>query len=98
VGNVSELSVEEIAELRKDPASFRDYLRHITGRTVVADEPAKPALAVAPDPGYRIAHTGGWPLGTAATGPTPPADTCTCAKCGGNPASRTTHQQQGEAA
>ena len=28
-----------------------------------------------------------------ASGPTPPADTCTCAKCGGNPASRTTHQE-----
>ena len=30
---------------------------------------------------------------TAATGPTPPADTCTCAQCGGNPASRTSHQE-----
>ena len=36
---------------------------------------------------------------TAATGPTPPADTCTCAKCGGNPASRTSHRpQEGTAA
>jgi hypothetical protein len=34
---------------------------------------------------------------TAASGPTPPADTCTCAKCGGNPASRDQHQE-GEAA
>jgi hypothetical protein len=88
---MTELRVEDIAELRKDPASFRDYLRHITGRAV---EPAtKPArLTAVPDPGYRIAHTGGWPLGTAATGPTPPPDTCTCAKCGGNPASRQRHE------
>ena len=88
---MSELSAEEIAELRKDPASFRDYLRHITGRQVQAEhEPAR--LAAVPTPGYRIAHVGGWPLGTAATGPTPPADTCTCAKCGGNPASRDQHR------
>lgn len=26
------------------------------------------------------------------SGPTPPPDACTCAKCGGNPASRTTHR------
>ena len=91
MGDVNELTVEEIAELRKDPASFRDYLRHISGRPVEA--PAKPTLAAVPTPGYRIAHVGGWPLGTAATGPTPPADTCTCAQCGGNPASRTSHQE-----
>lgn len=95
---MSELTVEEIAELRKDPASFRDYLRHITGRQVQA-EPEPPRLTAVPTPGYRIAHTGGWPLGTAATSPTPPPDVCTCAKCGGNPASRTRHQhQEGEAA
>ncbi|MFE0470551.1 hypothetical protein ACFW2V_02895 [Streptomyces sp. NPDC058947] len=89
---MSELTVEEIAELRKDPASFRDYLRHITGRTVEPDVPAKPALTAVPTPGYRITHTGGWPLGTAATGPTPPPDRCTCALCGGNPNSHTTHR------
>jgi hypothetical protein len=94
---VTELSVEEIAELRKDPASFRDYLRHITGREV-RSEPEPAPLAAVPDPGYRIAHAGGWPLGTAATGPTPPPDACTCAKCGGNPASHTTHRQIGEVA
>lgn len=92
---MSELSVEEIAELRKDPASFRDYLRHITGRAVEPETKPAPLTAV-PTPGYRIAHVGGWPLGTAASGPTPPPDTCTCAKCGGNPASRTTHRPQEE--
>ena len=95
---MSELTVEEIAELRKDPASFRDYLRHITGRTV-EPETRPVTLAAVPTPGYRIAHVGGWPLGTAATGPTPPADRCTCAKCGGNPAAhRTHHTQTGDAA
>lgn len=95
---MSELSVEEIAELRKDPASFRDYLRHASGRAVVAPEPAR--LTAVPDPGYQITHVGGWPLGTAASGPlAPSADRCTCAKCGGNPASHTVHQPQaGEAA
>jgi hypothetical protein len=91
---MNELSVEDIAELRKDPASFRDYLRHISGRPVDAPAPqAKPALAAVPSPGYQIAHVGGWPLGTAATGPTPPPDVCTCARCGGNPASQTAHQE-----
>lgn len=95
---MTELSVEEIAELRKDPASFRDYLRHISGRAVVAPEPAR--LTAVPAPAYRIAHVGGWPLGTAATGPlAPSAERCTCAKCGGNPASRVEHRpQEGTAA
>lgn len=75
---MTELSVEDIAELRKDPASFRDYLRHVTGRAVVASEPAE---AAAPEPGYRIAHKGGWPIGTAATGPTPTHGRCTCPLC-----------------
>lgn len=94
---MNELTVEEIAELRKDPASFRDYLRHISGRPVEATP--KPALTAVPTPGYRIAHVGGWPLGTAATGPTPPPDVCTCAKCGGNPNSTVQHRpQEGTAA
>lgn len=32
------------------------------------------------------------------TGPTPPPDRCTCALCGGNPASTATHRQEGTAA
>jgi hypothetical protein len=79
VGVVTGLSVEDIAELRKDPASFRDYLRHISGRPVVED---KPTLAAAPvEPAYVIAHKGGWPIGTAATGPTPTHGRCTCPLC-----------------
>lgn len=31
---------------------------------------------------------------TAATGPTPLPDACTCARCGGNPTNTTTHRPQ----
>ena len=96
---MGEPNVEDIAELRKDPDSFRDYLRHITGRTVTAPQGEPAETTAVPTPGYRIAHVGGWPLGTAATGPTPPADTCTCAQCGGNHASTVVHRpQEGTAA
>ncbi len=78
-------TAEDIAEMRAD-GSFRDYLRFLSGRP----EPAR--LTAVPAPAYRIAHPGGWPLGTAATGPTPPPDSCTCAKCGATPASRTPHR------
>lgn len=85
--------VDDIAAMRAQ-GDLEGYLRGLIGRPVKA----KPALSAVPDPGYRIAHTGGWPLGTAATGPTPPPDQCTCAKCGGNPASRANHRQEGTAA
>ncbi|MBZ6207473.1 hypothetical protein KVH31_13295 [Streptomyces olivaceus] len=94
---MNELTPEEIAELRKQ-GDFRDYLRHITGRTVEPEAPSKPALTAVPTAGYRITHTGGWPLGTAATGPTPPPDACTCACCGGNPNSTVHQPQEGNAA
>ncbi|MFJ2961218.1 hypothetical protein ACIPIC_02775 [Streptomyces collinus] len=84
----------DIAAMREQ-GDLKGYLLSLTGR---APAKPKPTLAAAPDPGYRIAHTGGWPLGTAATGPTPPPDQCTCAKCGGNPASHTAHQPRHEAA
>lgn len=87
---MSQPTVEDIAALRED-GDLEDYLRALTGRPAKA---GSAPLAAVPDPGYRIAHVGGWPLGTAASGPTPPPDTCTCAKCGGNPASRTVHQPQ----
>jgi hypothetical protein len=78
------LNVEDITAMREQ-GDLKDYLLSLTGR---APAKPKPALTAAPDPGYRIAHVGGWPLGTAATGPTPPPDVCTCAKCGGNPNAR----------
>jgi hypothetical protein len=89
-------NIEDIAAMRAQ-GDLKEYLLSLIGD---APAPAKPApLTAVPAPAYRIAHTGGWPLGTAATGPTPPPDTCTCAKCGGNPASRANHRPQaGEAA
>jgi hypothetical protein len=88
--------IENIAAMRQD-GSLRDYLTHLAGRRVTAKPKPAPLTAV-PSPGYRIAHVGGWPLGTAATGRTPPPDVCTCARCGGNPASRAPHRTEGEAA
>jgi hypothetical protein len=92
---MNEPTVEDIAALRAD-GDLEDYFRSLIGRPAKP----KPTLAAVPDPGYRIAHVGGWPLGTAATGPTPPPDVCTCAKCGGNPAARPHHPnpQTGDAA
>jgi hypothetical protein len=70
-------SVEDIAAMRQD-GSLREYFQFLTGRPAKS----KPApLAAAPDPGYRVAHVGGWPIGSAATGPTPAHDRCTCPKC-----------------
>ena len=92
---MTELSVEDVAALRRQ-GDFRAFLTQAAGRAVEPD--TKPALTAVPAPAYRITHTGGWPLGTAATGPTPPPDTCTCAKCGGNPASRAPHRQIGDVA
>ena len=69
---MAELRVEDIAELRKDPDSFRDYLRHITGRPVTAP-PDPTAPAPEPEkPAYHIPRPGAWPCGTAPSGPTPP--------------------------
>lgn len=80
---------EDIAAMRAD-GSLMDYLKYLTSQAPRPDtKPAQPRLAAVPDPGYRIAHTGGWPLGTAASGPTPPPDRCTCARCGGNPNNHT---------
>lgn len=76
-------NVEDIAAMR-DQGDLKDYLLGLIGEAQA--EPKPPTLTAVPAPAYRIAHTGGWPLGTAATGPTPPSDACTCAKCGGNPA------------
>ena len=93
---MTELSVEDVTELRKQ-GDFRAYLRQMAGRGIDAPAVPPPLVAVSA-PAYRITHSGGWPLGTAATGPTPPPDRCTCAKCGGNPAARPHQHQEGEAA
>ncbi|WP_217235425.1 hypothetical protein [Streptomyces sp. AC555_RSS877] len=72
-------TIEDIAAMRED-GSLREYFQYLTGRPAPAK--SKPApLAVAPDPGYQVAHTGGWPIGSTATGPTPTHGRCTCPKC-----------------
>ncbi|MFS4103825.1 hypothetical protein [Streptomyces sp. PD-S100-1] len=81
----------------REQGDLKDYLLSLIAQTPAAPKP-KPHLAAVPEPAYRIAHTGGWPLGTAATGPTPPPGACTCARCGGNPNSQTTHRPQEGAA
>lgn len=83
-----EPTAEDIAAIKAD-GDLKGYLLSLAGR---APAKPKPTLTAVASPGYRIAHVGGWPLGTAASGPTPPADVCTCAKCGGNPASRDIHR------
>ncbi|MFH8531575.1 hypothetical protein ACH4GE_24530 [Streptomyces tendae] len=88
----TELSAEDIAALREQ-GDLKDYLLSLVGRAPAKAAKPKPALAAVPAAGYRIAHTGGWPLGTAATGPTPPPDACTCARCSHNPTSTTTHRE-----
>ncbi len=89
--------IDDIAAMRAD-GDLKDYLLSFAVTPPARQVKPKPALAAVPAPGYRIAHVGGWPLGTAASGPTPPPDACTCARCGGNPASRVVHRTQGEAA
>lgn len=67
---MTEIRVEDVAELRKDPESFREYLRYITGRQVVAAPVAAPDAELEPAP-YHIPRKGAWPCGTAPSGPTP---------------------------
>ncbi len=89
-------NVEDIAAMREQ-GDLKDYLLSLIGDAPATPKPA-PLVAV-PDPAYRITHVGGWPLGTAASGPTPPPDVCTCAKCGATPnALPHHHPQQGEVA
>ncbi|GHD70405.1 hypothetical protein GCM10010317_077660 [Streptomyces mirabilis] len=71
-------TTEDIAALRAD-GDLKSYLLALTGRTAT---PKSAPLAAAPaEPGYRLAHKGGWPIGTAATGPTPTHGRCTCPLC-----------------
>ncbi|WP_428956158.1 hypothetical protein [Streptomyces sp. cg35] len=62
----------------REQGDLREYLLSLTGRA------PKPESAAAPEPAapdYEIAHRGGWPIGTAATGPTPTHGRCACIKC-----------------
>lgn len=90
--------LDDIAAMRRD-GDLKGFLLSLAA-TAPAPAPAKskPALSAVPAPAYRIAHAGGWPLGTAASGLTPPPDACTCARCGGNPGSRASHRPIGDVA
>lgn len=70
--------IEDIAAMRAD-GDLKDYLLSLIGEAPATPKPAP--VAAAPEPGYRIAHKGGWPIGTAATGPTPTHGRCTCPLC-----------------
>jgi hypothetical protein len=71
-------TTEDIAALRKD-GDLKSYLLALTGRT--ATPKSAPVTAAPAEPTYVIAHKGGWPIGTTATGPTPTHGRCTCALC-----------------
>lgn len=73
-------SAEDVAAMRKQ-GDLQDYLRSVIADVPVAPRLRQAAPAAPQDPGYRITHTGGWPIGTAATGPTPTHGRCTCAIC-----------------
>lgn len=70
--------IESITAMREQ-GDLKDYLLSLTGRAPAKPKQAPPAEAE--EPGYRIAHPGGWPIGTAATGPTPTHGRCSCIKC-----------------
>jgi hypothetical protein len=72
------LSPEDIAALRKD-GDLESYLRSLTGTPPPKPAPAEAAAPEEPD--YVIPHRGAWPIGTAASGPTPTHGKCTCPKC-----------------
>ncbi|MFD4547222.1 hypothetical protein [Streptomyces sp. NPDC058466] len=76
---MTEPNVEDLAAMREQ-GDLLPYLLALTGRTATP-KPAPVVAASADLPGYRIAHKGGWPIGTAATGPTPTHGRCTCPKC-----------------
>jgi len=71
-------NVEDIAAMHEQ-GDLLPYLISLTGRPAAAKTP--PPSAVPVDPGYRVTHKGGWPIGSAATGPTPTHGRCTCLKC-----------------
>ncbi|MEU9470477.1 hypothetical protein AB0D78_28435 [Streptomyces avermitilis] len=72
-------TAEDIAALRED-GDLKSYLLALTGR---APAPKPAPRATAAEPGYRIAHKGGWPIGASASlfGPSPTHGRCTCRKC-----------------
>jgi hypothetical protein len=79
---MNEPTIEDIAAMRAD-GSLREYFQYLTSQApkVAATPAPKPALMAVAAPAYVIAHKGGWPIGTTATGPTPTHSRCTCPLC-----------------
>jgi hypothetical protein len=72
-------NIDDIAAMREQ-GDLKGYLLSLIGEAPATPKPAPVAAAMAP-PGYVIAHKGGWPIGTTATGPTPTHGRCTCPLC-----------------
>lgn len=68
----------DIAAMREE-GDLLPYLISLTGRS--ASKP-KPAPAEDEAPPYVIPYPGAWPIGTAASGPTP---NCPCGNCASHP-------------
>jgi poly-gamma-glutamate capsule biosynthesis protein CapA/YwtB (metallophosphatase superfamily) len=77
---MNEPTIEDIAAMRTD-GSLREYFQYLTSQAAKPAPTPKPALAAVAPPAYEIAHRGGWPIGTTATGPTPTHGRCTCPQC-----------------
>jgi hypothetical protein len=71
------INVDDIAAMREQ-GDLKDFLLSLTGRTIKPEPVADTQPA---DPGYRIAHPGGWPIGSAPAGPTPTHGRCACIQC-----------------
>jgi hypothetical protein len=69
---------EDIAALRAD-GDLVSYLLSLAGATPPKPAPAEPQEPEEPD--YVIPHRGAWPIGSAASGPTPTHGKCTCPRC-----------------
>lgn len=65
----------DLAAMREE-GDLLPYLISLTGRT--PSKPKRPAQAEPSPPPYTIPRPGAWPVGTAATGPTPG---CPCPDC-----------------
>lgn len=76
MGVVTDLSPEDIAEMRKQ-GDLKAFLRSLTGRPPAHVPAQRDADPVDEEPCYHIRRPGAWPCGTAATGPTPQP----CADC-----------------
>lgn len=72
-------NVEDIAAMREQ-GDLKGYLLSLISQVPAAPKPA-PIATPGVEPAYGIAHKGGWPIGTAATGPTPMHGRCTCPLC-----------------